>query len=122
MGESLFLLLCCNSFLFSFVFWALTWVFRFFFSNKQKKRKLEFYECGFTSAIGLKIHISLAYCLILLFFILYDLEFIGFFFFAFFPFPPVVGVWFGFFTFYMLLLGCFLVDYYFNLLDFVVRD
>jgi NADH:ubiquinone oxidoreductase subunit 3 (subunit A) len=121
MGESAFLLLCAYSTVFSLIFWILTLCFRFFYYNKQKKRKLEFYECGFNSSIGLKIHISLSYFLILLFFILYDLEFLGFFLFSFFIINSTLLVWFNFIIFYILLLLCFLIDYIFNLLDFVVR-
>ena len=121
MGELAFIMLCLNSFIFSFIFWILTWVFRFFYFNKQRKRKLEFYECGFNSGIGMKVHVSLSYFLILLFFILYDLEFLGFFLFSFFVATPLIQVWWAFLLFYFLLLFCFLVDYFFNLLDFVVK-
>ena len=121
MGESVFLVLCAYSSLFSLIFWGLTWLFRFFYYNKQKKRKLEFYECGFNASIGLKVHVSLSYFLILLFFILYDLEFLGFFLFSFFAVNSLANSWTAFFSFYLLLLFCFLIDYVFNLLDFVVR-
>jgi hypothetical protein len=67
------------------------------------------------------VHVSLSYFLVLLFFILYDLEFLGFFIFSFFASSALLSSWVVFFVFYVLLLGCFLVDYVFNLLDFVVR-
>ena len=79
MGGYTVIFILKNLFLFTFIFWALTLCTRYFFNNSIHKYKLTFYECGFKSINKITIHISFNCLLILLFLLLYDLEFLLFF-------------------------------------------
>lgn len=65
-----------NAILFSFIFWVLTFLFKFYYSNKTYNYKLNFYECGFKSLTNIKIQYTLNYTLIMLFVLIYDGEFL----------------------------------------------
>lgn len=76
MTGSSFLLLFFNAFLFSFIFWLLTFLAKYFYSNKNYNNKLNYYECGFRSLTNIKIKYKINYILLLLFLLIYDGEFI----------------------------------------------
>ncbi len=63
-------------FIFSLIFWVLTWAAEYFFKKKNVKTKAQFYECGFKSISELNIQINLNFSIICVFLILYDVEFI----------------------------------------------
>lgn len=65
-----------NAILFSFVFWILTFISKFYYSNKYYNSKLNFYECGFKSLTQFQINYSLNFILLVLFLLLYDGEFL----------------------------------------------
>lgn len=62
--------------LFSIIFWILTFVGKWLYSNKYYNYKLNFYECGFKSLTKIKINYNINYILLLLFFLIYDGEFL----------------------------------------------
>ncbi len=62
--------------LFSIIFWLLTFVGKWFYSNIYYNYKLNFYECGFKSLTKVKINYNINYILLLLFFLIYDGEFL----------------------------------------------
>lgn len=76
MTGSIFLFLVLNAFLFSFIFWILTFALKFTYSNKYFNYKLNFYECGFKSLSTVKITYQINYILLILFLIIYDGEFL----------------------------------------------
>lgn len=65
-----------NAILFSFIFWILTFLFKFYYSNKIYNYKLNFYECGFKSLTNIKIQYTINFTLIMLFVLIYDGEFL----------------------------------------------
>lgn len=69
-------LVICNAIIFSFTFWLLTFLFKFYYSNKNYNYKLNFYECGFKSLNNLKIQYNINFTLIILFLLIYDGEFL----------------------------------------------
>jgi len=69
-------LIIINAVLFSFIFWILTFVFKFYYSNKTYNYKLNFYECGFKSLTNIKIQYTINFTLIMLFLLIYDGEFL----------------------------------------------
>ena len=75
MGDSVVLVLIQNVFLFSAIFWLLTWGAEFFYTNKQQLTKKQFYECGFKTISELNIQVNLNFFMIAIFLILYDIEF-----------------------------------------------
>lgn len=62
--------------LFSMIFWVLTFAGKWLYSNKYYNYKLNFYECGFKSLTKVKINYNINYLLLLLFFLIYDGEFL----------------------------------------------
>lgn len=75
MGSVFMWLLLNNIFVFSFVFWALTWAGEYFFKKKNHNSKKNFYECGFQSNSDINIQINLNFSMLCVFLILYDIEF-----------------------------------------------
>ncbi len=65
-----------NAFIFSFIFWIITFILKSFYSNKNFNYKLNFYECGFKSLNNIKIQYNINFILILLFLVIYDGEFL----------------------------------------------
>lgn len=65
-----------NAIFFSFIFWILTFILKFFYSHKNFNYKLNFYECGFQSLNNLKIQYNINFILIILFLLIYDGEFL----------------------------------------------
>ena len=61
---------------FSFIFWILTYLGKWMFSNKYYNYKLNFYECGFKSLTNVNISYSINFILLLLFLLIYDGEFL----------------------------------------------
>lgn len=75
MGSVFILLLVQNVFIFSCIFWLLTWVGEYFFKKKNHNSKKNFYECGFKSTTDVNIQINLNFSMLCVFLILYDIEF-----------------------------------------------
>ncbi len=71
-----FLQIVLNSVLFSFLFWGLTFIAKFTYSNKFYNYKLNFYECGFKNMTKAKTSYELNFVLVLLFLLIYDGEFL----------------------------------------------
>ena len=65
-----------NVFIFSMIFWILTWIAEYFFKTKNNKNKSQTYECGFKSISELNIQININFSIVCSFLILYDVEFI----------------------------------------------
>lgn len=65
-----------NATIFSLIFWILTFVLKYFYSNKNFNYKLNFYECGFRSLTNIKIQYNINFILLLLFLLIYDGEFL----------------------------------------------
>jgi len=70
------LIIILNAIFFSFIFWILTFLLKFFYSNKNYSYKLNFYECGFKSLTNIKIQYNINFILIILFLLIYDGEFL----------------------------------------------
>lgn len=75
MGDAVILILIQNILIFTAIFWLITWVAEYFYTNKQQLTKKQFYECGFKSISELNIQVSLNFFMIASFLILYDIEF-----------------------------------------------
>ena len=69
-------LIVSNALFFSLIFWLLTFLFKFYYSNKNFNYKLNFYECGFKSLNNIKIQYNINFILIVLFLLIYDGEFL----------------------------------------------
>jgi NADH:ubiquinone oxidoreductase subunit 3 (subunit A) len=69
-------LIIINAIFFSFIFWMLTFIFKFYYSNKTYNYKLNFYECGFKSLTNVKVQYTINFALIMLFLLIYDGEFL----------------------------------------------
>jgi len=69
-------LIVINAVFFSCIFWILTFIFKFYYSNKAYNYKLNFYECGFKSLTNIKIQYTINFTLIMLFLLIYDGEFL----------------------------------------------
>ena len=65
-----------NTLIFSFLFWLITFLLKYFYSNKYFKNKYNYYECGFKSLTINQIKYSVNYILVILFLIIYDGEFL----------------------------------------------
>ena len=76
MVGSLFIQLIANAFIFTFIFWILTFVAKYTYSNKFYNYKLNFYECGFKNFSKKKFSYELNFILFLLFLLIYDGEFL----------------------------------------------
>ena len=75
MGDIIFLLLAANLFIFSCIFWALSFLGSYVTKVKEQPSKKQFYECGFKSLSDVNIVFNLNFSLICVFLILYDIEF-----------------------------------------------
>lgn len=75
MGSVILLAFVQNVFIFSTIFWLLTWAAERFSTRKNQRAKRQFYECGFKSISDLNIQINLNFSLVCVFLILYDVEF-----------------------------------------------
>lgn len=65
-----------NAIFFSVLFWILTFVSKYFYSNKYYATKLNFYECGFKSLTQFQVNYNINFLLLILFLLLYDGEFL----------------------------------------------
>lgn len=74
-GNIVFLIIV-NAFVFSFIFWILTFISKYYYSNKYYNTKLNFYECGFKSLNHFQINYSVNFLVLVLFLLLYDGEFL----------------------------------------------
>jgi len=75
LGDIVILFLIQNIFLFSLIFWLLTWAGEFFYKKKNHATKRNFYECEFKSTTNVNIQINFNFSMICVFLILYDVEF-----------------------------------------------
>jgi len=73
---SFFIYILLSAFIFSFIFWVLTFLSKIFYTNKYFHYKLNFYECGFRNLTKKKISYELNYIMLILFLIIYDGEFL----------------------------------------------
>ena len=71
-----FLQIVLNSVIFSFIFWILTYLAKYTYSNKFYNYKLNFYECGFKNITKVKTTYEVNFILVLLFLLIYDGEFL----------------------------------------------
>lgn len=76
MGDIIIFYFCQNVFIFSIIFWLLTWGCEYFYKKRNHTTKKQIYECGFKSFDNLNIQININFILICVFLVLYDLEFI----------------------------------------------
>ncbi len=76
MAGNLVLTLILNAIIFSFIFWILTFISKYYYSNKYYNTKLNFYECGFKSLTQFQINYNINFLLLVLFLLLYDGEFL----------------------------------------------
>lgn len=76
MAGNIVFFLITNAIIFSFIFWILTFVSKYYYSNKYYSNKLNFYECGFKSLTQFQINYSLNFIVLVLFLLLYDGEFL----------------------------------------------
>ena len=76
MAGNIVFFLVTNAILFSFIFWVLTFISKYYYSNKYYTSKLNFYECGFKSLTQFQINYSLNFIVLILFLLLYDGEFL----------------------------------------------
>lgn len=76
MISSIVLFVIVNAVVFSLIFWILTFILKFYYSNKNFNYKLNFYECGFKSLNNIKIQYNINFILIILFLLIYDGEFL----------------------------------------------
>jgi NADH:ubiquinone oxidoreductase subunit 3 (subunit A) len=65
-----------NAMVFSIIFWVLTFMLKYYYSNKNFNYKLNFYECGFKSLNNIKVQYNINFILIVLFLLVYDGEFL----------------------------------------------
>jgi NADH:ubiquinone oxidoreductase subunit 3 (subunit A) len=71
-----FFQLIINAFIFSFIFWALTFVAKRVYSAKYYDYKLNFYECGFKNLTLKRPVYELNFVMVVLFLLIYDGEFL----------------------------------------------
>lgn len=76
MVGSVFLVIVINACVFSSLFWVLTFLTKYLYSNKYENYKLNFYECGFKSLTKTKLSYSINYIMLILFLLIYDGEFL----------------------------------------------
>lgn len=76
MAGALLLTIITNAFVFSFIFWLLTFLGKFCYSNKYFNYKLNFYECGFKNLTTKSIQYEVNFVLLILFLLIYDGEFL----------------------------------------------
>lgn len=76
MAGILFEMVAIYALLFSCIFWYLTFLAKWFYSEKYYSLKTNFYECGFKSLTKMQISYDVNYLNIILFIMLYDSEFL----------------------------------------------
>lgn len=76
MAGVLFITVITNCVGFSFIFWTLTYLGKYFFSYKFYDYKLDFYECGFKNITTFSPQYNINFILLVLFLIIYDGEFL----------------------------------------------
>lgn len=76
MAGVLYLNIIVSAIIFSFIFWGLTFLAKYTYSNKYFNYKVNFYECGFKNLTKKKITYDINYILLLLFLLIYDGEFL----------------------------------------------
>ncbi len=76
MAGNLVLIIVINAIIFSLVFWILTFISKYYYSNKYYNVKLNFYECGFKSLTQFRISYNINFLMLILFLLLYDGEFL----------------------------------------------
>lgn len=76
MAGNLVFAVIVNAIIFSFIFWILTFISKFYYSNKYYNQKLNFYECGFKSLTQFRVSYNINFLLLILFLLLYDGEFL----------------------------------------------
>ncbi len=76
MAAVLFATLILNCFIFSLIFWALTFAAKLTYSNKYSNHKYNFYECGFKHTSKATPAYEVNYLLVILFVLIYDGEFL----------------------------------------------
>lgn len=76
MSGNLVLSTVLSTLIFSNIFWVLTFVSKFFYSNKYYQLKFSFYECGFKSITKFQISYNINFILLILFLLIYDGEFL----------------------------------------------
>ena len=117
MGNLNFFLVLINSLFFSFIFWFLTYLCKYFYQDKYSNYKLNFYECGFKSISNVQINISVQYFLIAIFLIIYDTEFLILYPLLFNTFLINGVQFFIFILFILFLIFSLLIDYIYSALD-----
>jgi NADH:ubiquinone oxidoreductase subunit 3 (subunit A) len=120
MGDVLFLYIINNVMIFGLIFWFLNWGAEYFYTKKNHKEKKKFYECGFKSISELNIQINVNFSLMVIFLVLYDVEFK-------FNFPLFFNclninffMFFIFFVFYFFIVLSLFYDYIFNALSWQI--
>ncbi len=108
-----------NAILFSFIFWILTFVSKYLYSNKYYNTKNNFYECGFKN-INKKPAYEINFILLLLFILIYDGEFL-----LIIPFSLNANVYtpevfLCFFFFFLLFIISLLFDYSYSALEWQI--
>ena len=116
----LLLNLVINVIIFSNIFWLLTFISKYYYSNKYYKLKFNFYECGFKSLTKFQITYNINFILLILFLLLYDGEFL-----LLIPFTLNIttanaGVFFLICFFLIWLLFTLFLDYIYSALDWQV--
>lgn len=76
LGDLVIFFFCQNIIIFSLIFWLLTWASEYFYKKKNLKSSKQFYECGFKSISDINLQINVNFAIIVVFLILYDLEFV----------------------------------------------
>lgn len=117
MGNINFFVIILNAILFSFIFWLLTFLCKYFYQDKYSNYKLNFYECGFKSISVIRLNISAQYLLIAIFLIVYDGEFLILFPAIFNMFSLNAVEFFILFYFMFLIFLTLLIDYAYSALD-----
>lgn len=115
-----FIQIIVNAFIFSFIFWVLTFISKILYSNKYYTYKLNFYECGFKSYAYKSINYEINYSMLVLFLLLYDGEFLLLIPFGLNSLTFTLEVFLSFFFFIIWLFITLLFDYNFNALDWQV--
>jgi len=109
--------LIINAIVFSFIFWILTFVSKFYYSNKYYNTKLNFYECGFKSLTQFQVNYSINFTLLVLFLLLYDGEFLILIPFSLNVLSSTFSTYFIIFYFLIWLYLTLILDYIFNALE-----
>lgn len=75
MGGIPFVFTLISIFLFTFIFWFLIFLTRYFFNTSNSFFKYSFYECGFKAYENVDIKLNSSTTIISIFLILYEVEF-----------------------------------------------